>query len=327
MPYQMHFGAEDLLNCRFALSPSWETQQAVRLLAHPGGWSHHLPWLRQSTGTAKGLGLEPLWLLMPGRGYTPDFLCPPPTGPATSFDEEMAEVRATDPALAHAELVRSLADTPGAAESPEGEAMLADPAAAVRQLADAKTRAWEVLVAPHWPRLRALLEADIAFHTRRLADGGLAALFDGLHPEVSWTDGTLTVNHCYQYTRTLGGTGLTLVPSVFAWPHVVSGFEPPWQPAVVYPARGIGALWSEPAADTPAALVRLLGTNRAAILAALEQPASTTGLAARLGLAPSSVSVHLSALRGAGLLTSYRLRHQVLYERTPLGIALAQART
>ncbi|MZE77244.1 ArsR family transcriptional regulator, partial [Streptomyces sp. SID5475] len=49
----------------------------------------------------------------------------------------------------------------------------------------------------------------------------------------------------------------------------------------------------------------------------------TTGLARRLGLAPSSVSAHLSALRDAGLLTSHRYGHQVLYERTPLGIALA----
>lgn len=323
MPYQMHLGTEDLLNCRFVVSPSWETQQAVRLLVHPGGAGVHLPWLRQSGEAARGLGLEALWLLMPGRGYTPDFLCPPPTGPVTSFDEEMARVRRTDPGLARAELARSLADTPGAADTPAGRAMLDDPAAAVRRLADAKTRAWEVLIAPHWPRLRALLEADIAFHTRRLADGGLAALFDGLHSEVSWTDGTLTVGHCRAYTRTLDGEGLTLIPSLFAWPHVISGFEPPWQPAVVYPARGIGALWSDAGADAPAGLVRLLGANRAAVLAALDSPASTTGLAARLGLAPSSVSVHLSALRGAGLLTSYRLRHQVLYERTPLGIALA----
>ena len=42
-----------------------------------------------------------------------------------------------------------------------------------------------------------------------------------------------------------------------------------------------------------------------------------------LGLAVSSVSAHLSVLRDAGLLTSRRYGHQVLYERTPLGSALA----
>ncbi|HEU4399074.1 MAG TPA: winged helix-turn-helix domain-containing protein, partial [Actinomycetota bacterium] len=48
-------------------------------------------------------------------------------------------------------------------------------------------------------------------------------------------------------------------------------------------------------------------------------------LARRFGQSPSGVSEHLSALRDAGLLTSYRVRHQVVYERTPLGIAVAGA--
>ncbi|MDT0380795.1 DUF5937 family protein [Streptomyces sp. DSM 42041] len=325
MPLRMHFGTEDLLNCRFALSPAWETQQAVRLLARPGQWGHHLPWLRRSVRAAETLGLEPLWLLMPRQGWTPDFLCPPPGGPVQSFDEEIERLRATDPVTAKEEMARALADTPGAAASPLGLAMLGDPARAVQRVADATVRAWETLVAPHWQRLRALLEADVAFHTRRLADGGLAALFDGLHPHVTWADGALTIRRAEDAAQTLGGEGLTLMPSVFVWPDVVSGFHAPWRPAVVYPARGIGSLWSEAEAGpgSPEALERLLGVNRAAVLAALTEPASTTALAARLGLAPSSVSVHLSTLRGAGLLTSRRVRHQVLYERTPLGIALS----
>lgn len=324
MPLRMHFGTDDSLNCRFALSPVWETQQAVRLLARPGQWGRHLPWIRRSMRTAEALGLEPLWLLTPRRGWTPDFLSPPPVGPVQTFEEELARMRATGPAVARAEMARALADTPGAAASPLGTALLADPAHAVRLLADATARAWESLVSPHWPRLRTLLEADIAFHTRRLAEGGPAAMFDGLHPQVSWSGGTLTVRRSQDDARTLTGDGLTLMPSVFVWPDVVSGFQPPWRPAVVYPARGIGSLWSEAEGTPPReALERLLGVNRAAVLAALAEPASTTALADRLGLAPSSVSVHLATLRAAGLLVSRRVRHQVLYERTPLGIALA----
>lgn len=52
------------------------------------------------------------------------------------------------------------------------------------------------------------------------------------------------------------------------------------------------------------------------------KPCGTTALAHRLRLAPSSVSAHLATLREAGLLLSRRYGHQVLYERTPLGIAL-----
>ncbi|AXK35478.1 ArsR family transcriptional regulator [Streptomyces armeniacus] len=328
MPFRLHFGAEDLLRCRFALSPAWETQEAVRLLTRPGQWGHHLPWLRRSAPAARELRLQRLWLLMPARGYTPDFLAPLPDSPLTSFDDEIARVRETDPELAREEIACSLADTPGAAESAAGRAMLSDPAAAVQALADATTRAWEALIEPYWPRLRALLEADILFHTRRLGEGGLAALFEGLHPQVTWADGTLTVERSVDFSRRLDGSGLILIPSVFVWPDVISGFRPPWPSAVVYPARGIGSLWSGPgpggaAGGIPAALARLLGPNRAAVLSALGEPATTTALADRLGLAPSSVSVHLATLRAAGLLTSHRVRHQVRYERTPLGIALA----
>jgi DNA-binding transcriptional ArsR family regulator len=274
---------------------------------------------------ADGLGLEVLWALMPASGYAPDFLCPPPThGPTATFAAEVARVRATDPAVAAAEIARSLADGPGPRGSGAVAALTADPAAAVQALADALTRAWEALVAPHWPRLRGLLEADVVFHARRLAEGGLARLFAELHPQVSWSGGTLSVGRADVRPRRLSGQGVTLVPSAFVWPDVVSGFEDPWQPTVIYPARGVGALWSAPAAgDVPEALSRLLGARRAAVLTALAEPASTSVLAERLGLAPSSVSAHLAALRDAGLLTSCRLRHEVLYERTPLGAALA----
>ncbi|WP_140394576.1 helix-turn-helix domain-containing protein, partial [Streptomyces recifensis] len=170
--------------------------------------------------------------------------------------------------------------------------------------------------------LRALLEADVAFHSRRLAEVGLGTLLPELDPRLSWDGRTLTLPGGV-YERRLGGRGLVLMPSVFCWPDVITGFDPPWQPALVYPARGVGGLWAEPGTRTPAALVRLLGRNRAAVLAALDDPASTTALAHRLGLAASSVSSHLSVLRDSGLLTSRRYGHQVLYERTPLGMALA----
>lgn len=319
--YSLRFGPADPFNCRFAVSPSWETQAAVRMLTHPGASDQHRPWLRRGLSLAPALGLGPLRLLMPRHGYTPDFLAPAPAGPAATFEQEIARIRATDPAQAHAEMSRSLADTPGAAGTETGGALLADPAAAVRTLADAKARAWEALVAPYWPRVRALLAADIAHHARRLADGGLALLFAGLHPRVAWRDGTLTVDCRWEQVRELRGEGVTLVPSAFVWPDVAAGFEPPWPAALVYPARGVGALWTT-AERPPDALVRLLGANRAAVLGALAEPAGTSELALRLGLAPSSVSAHLSALRGAGLLASYRVRHQVLYERTPLGEAL-----
>ncbi|MFD1275269.1 DUF5937 family protein [Streptomyces kaempferi] len=324
MPVHMRFGPDDLLRCRFGISPLWETQGAVRALKQVRLQGYHLPWLRQTEAAARELDLTPLWLLMPYPGHTPDFLCPPPDGPLTSIEEDLARVRATDPDTARDDLARSLADTPGAADTPQGRAMLADPARAVRELADLCERVWHALVAPYWPRLRAVLEADIAFRARQLADDGLTGLFADLHPSLSWANGTLTLHRRTEHDRDLGGDGLVLAPSVFVWPDVAAGFDPPWQGTIVYPARGIGGLWQAPPPGSDA-LVRLLGANRAAILGGLGEPATTSSLAHRHGLALSSVSAHLSVLREAGLLTSRRYGHQVLYERTPLGTALADA--
>lgn len=325
MAYHFRFGPGDLLRCRFSLSPRWETQEAVRVLMRRDRQAYHLPWLRQVRAAARGLDLRPLWLLMPRRGHHPDFLSPPPLGPSVTFAEELARVRATPAGAAREDLRRSLVCTPGALESDAGRRMLADPERAVRELADLTERAWEALVAPHWPRLRALLEADVLFHTRRLAAGGLRSLFDGLHPELSWCGSTqtLSVERPGHHDRALGGQGLLLMPSAFVWPEVVGGYDPPWQPTLVYPARGISALWAAPADRTPEPLTRLLGRGRADVLCALDTPASTTALAHRLSLAPSTVSAHLRILQEAGLLVSARHGHQVLYERTPLAIALA----
>lgn len=323
MPSRLYFEDGDFLRCRFAVSPLWETQDAVRTLKRPDRHGYHAPWLRRIRRAAAGLDLTPLWLLMPRRGHSPDWLGPPPLGPAATFEEEIAAVRAADPQAARADTARSLADTPGALESPYGRAWLADPERMVRELADAMEQAWHVLVEPDWPRLRALLDADVAFHSRRLAEVGLGGLLPELSGRFGWHAGTLTVESAGEYERHLGGQGLVLMPSVFCWPDVVTGFEPPWQPALVYPARGIGGLWSGPAERAPDTLVRLLGRGRAAVLTALDEPSTTTALAHRLGLAASSVSAHLTVLRDSGLLTSRRYGHQVLYERTPLGIMLA----
>ncbi|NEW74929.1 ArsR/SmtB family transcription factor [Streptomyces rhizosphaericus] len=324
MPLHMQFGTDDLLRCRFAISPLCQTHEAVRTLRRTERHGYHLPWLRRVREALAGLDLSELWLLMPVRGYTPDFLGPPPEVPYAPFEDELARMRATDPAAARRELALSLECTPGAAGSARGRAMLEDPARAVQRLAEVTEAAWRALVEPDWPRLRALLEADIAYRSRQLAEGGLERLFADLRPALRWTDGTLTIRNSVvpAQTQDLDGRGVLLMPSVFVWPDVISGFVPPWQPTVIYPARGVGGLWREPDAVAADALVRLLGASRAAILAGLEEPASTTALAARHRLAASSVSAHLAVLRGAGLLSSRRQGHQVLYERTPLGMAL-----
>lgn len=224
MPLELHFGADDLLRIRFAISPLCETHEAVRTLRRAHRHGYHLPWLRRMRERLAGLDLAPLWLFMPSPrpGYTPDFLGRPPDVPLAGFDEELARLRATDPALARAEMAKSLAGRPEAAGSARGRAALADPARAIRELADVTERAWHALLAPDWPRLRALLEAEIAYRSGQLAGGGLQRLFADLHPRITWSGDTLTVRTRTDFLQMqdLDGRGVLLLPSVFVWPDV-----------------------------------------------------------------------------------------------------------
>jgi DNA-binding transcriptional ArsR family regulator len=70
-------------------------------------------------------------------------------------------------------------------------------------------------------------------------------------------------------------------------------------------------------------LARLIGPNRARVLRLLDEPRSTTQLAALTGLPLGAVSNHLRVLLEAGAVLRRRAGREVLYWRTSLGHALA----
>lgn len=315
------FGVEDLARTRFAISPMWELVRSLVALRDPSTAALHVPWLRSLSGRLGGIALEPAVALIPPRGYAPDFLTPPPAGPLGDVEQDLAALRATpveqirhDMELFRSEHPRS----PVAAEWP------ADPAGAVAVLADTLETYWARAVAPAWPRIRAFLEGDLAHRARRLAEDGPAALFAGLHPAVAWADGHLDVTSAREATIRLDGRGLLLMPSAFTWAGPATIDLPPWQPTLIYPARGIATLWDE-GSRAPEALARLLGATRATVLASLDAPCSTTEVAARLAMSPAGTSHHLLALRDAGLVTGRRDGRALLYVRTATGDALLGA--
>lgn len=315
------FTVEDLARTRFAISPMWELERSLVALRDPSHAALHVPWLRSLSGRLDGLALEKAVALTPPRGFNPDFLTPPPAGPLGSIEDDLAALRATPLAQIRSDmaLFRS--------QQPSGRAIadtwLAHPRREVRRLADLLEAYWARAVEPVWPRVRAFLDADIAYRARRLAAGGPAALFADLAEGVAWEQpGLDVVVPLHDATVELAGRGLLLMPSAFAAirPFVID--RAPWQPTLVYPARGIATLWQD-AAPAPEGLARILGATRAAILADLAAPRSTTEVAQRLSLSPGGTSHHLTALRDAGLVTGRRVGRQVLYVRTALGDALA----
>ena len=298
-------------------------RDAVGDPAHTAGGvpGQHQRWLDAVAGQVAEIDLRPITLLQPRRGYTPDFLAPPPAGPLATFEDDLARIADTPPNRVAAEIARSLQDTPGAADSDIGRYLLGDPVGVLAALTDLIRTAWRQLVEPNWPRVRALLDADVGFQTRRLAEGGLDRLFAELHPTLRWHDNTLIREYGDDDHRDLAGAGLVLMPSAFKWDQVVVVMDEPWQPTVIYPARGSGTLWQQLSGPPDAALSRLIGRTRAALLIALTEPATTTALAHRHALASATVSEHLTVLRDAGFIIGERHRHEIRYRRSALGTA------
>lgn len=296
---------------------------AIRVLTGPQQPGEHSRWIASARARARDLDLRPITLLQPRRGYTPDFLAPPPSDTAADFDTELVRIAATDLPRVHAEITRSLADTPGAGDSTLGRWLLTDPNRTLDRLTRLIRDAWTRLVEPVWPRVRSLLDAEITLQSRRLAEGGLDRLFTDLYPSLSWHDNTLTRSRGTDEHRRLTGEGLLLVPSAFKWDQAIVVLDPPWQPTVVYPARGIGALWHT-VSQPDAGLARLIGRTRAMLLTGLSQPATTSGLAHRYALAPATVSAHLSVLKGAGLIVGSRQGHEIHYQQTAKAAVLLE---
>jgi DNA-binding transcriptional ArsR family regulator len=251
----------------------------------------------------------------------PDFISPPPRVPWPRLRDQLAEVRRTPPEQVARDLEACRAGVTDPRHRRRLDAMLANPRAAREELADRIHKAWRALIAPSWARIRMVLARDIEERSRILAERGLRETLHGLEPRIRWTKRGLAIRNRHRETVNVDERGIVLMPSAFTWPHLAAVVDEPWQPTIVYPARGVAELWQAPAQPSEA-LARLLGRTRARILTALAHPASTLTLAARLGLSPAGVSRHLIALRDAGLIAGRRHGHEVRYTRTSLGAAL-----
>jgi DNA-binding transcriptional ArsR family regulator len=307
------FSTEDLAHTRFAFSPGWEIVASVRVLNRPGEHALHLPWVKRATAALDEAGLDISLLreLVPLR-HLPGFLAGTPSTPLPELADELADLRDVP-----ARLVRRELDAMSAPRSLALNRFHRDPEAGLDRLATLMQRYWDLVLAPEWPRIRALLEADVLHRSRLLAQGGAAELFNDLTPMIRWQGGTLTVAHRHLHAAVpLDGRGLVLVPSAFVWPRVFSKTDPRWQPVLRYPPRGIATLWETGTATAPGALAAVVGRGRAMLLAELAAPASTAELARRTRLSAGAVSQHLGVLKAAGLVSGHRAGRHVLYTRT-----------
>ncbi|GID64708.1 transcriptional regulator [Actinoplanes cyaneus] len=316
-------GAEDLLRTRFAVSPIFELHNLLRALSIP---APRLPssWLARFRSGFDRLRHDPCLAavqMLKNARQGANFYTPPPRGMTQTIEQDLAAVRSWPLAAAREEIDFYLAGR----HVPAAVAAILHADDVLDRLAGFLELAWSEVLAGEWPQLRAVCERDVVHRAAELGRAGWAAALAGLGPQVRWRDGGIELAAHGGPVGALGGAGLLLVPSVLVRPGTAVFADDPWPKAIIYPARGAGALFESAAEPVPSALAALLGRSRAQLLTALAEPASTTHLAAVLELATGAVGDHLAVLLRAGLVTRARSGRSVLYSRTPLGDAVIEA--
>src|SRR5690606_35724210 len=125
----------------------------------------------------------------------------------------------------------------------------ADPAGVRDRIADDLAACWELLLAPVWPRVRAVLEADRESRARQLAREGAATALHGLAAGIRWRAGGLEVRRPFDEHVEVTERGLVLLPSVFAGRRLGGTTDRPRTPTIWFPAQGVAAVWERPASD------------------------------------------------------------------------------
>jgi DNA-binding transcriptional ArsR family regulator len=309
---------DDVGSVRFGISPLCELGLSLRAIREPARFPLQLGWLRRTEEARAHLDMATLNGLIDERMWTPDFLNPRPSSPLTRLDDELDVLLATPPDVFRSDLIAVHGRIP--------EVFAGSTSAALRRIVRALRQLWDTCLEPYWPRMRAVLEADVVHRGRQIAQTGVAGMLNGLSSRIDYDRGVVSVRLATAVDReqAIDGNGLTLVPTMFTRRASAPIGDGP--PMILYSARGQGALWEAERVANPAAVAAVLGQTRASLLAALGDPASSTELGVRLGVTASAVNQHLRVLRDAGLLVSTRYGRSVLYLRSELGTALLAAR-
>ncbi|MGC4769573.1 MarR family transcriptional regulator [Micromonospora sp. DT44] len=322
---ELRFSLADVAGVRLAVSPANETVMSMWALASPVYHAVHLPWIDRARVTIRrpevAARVRPLVELARPRCWLPDFLTPA-ARPNVEMAEQLDQIAATPPAVVIQDL---LATTPRRPLSPFGQALLADPRGLLPQLVDAVRVWYDEAIAPDWSRMRALLDADVAYRAAQLAESGAGRFFEQLHPSLRWLGDRVVSDDPFGRDFDLRDRGLALNPTVFSERRVLWNLLEDSLPVGAYPVRAVGTLWETAVPPPGDPLARVVGSGRAALLYLLDTASTTTDLARRTGMSAGNVSAHLTALHAAGLVDRARQGRHVLYRNTDAAAVLLRA--
>ncbi|HEX4087627.1 MAG TPA: helix-turn-helix domain-containing protein [Trebonia sp.] len=315
---ELRVAAGEFAHMRFACSPISEAVSSLHALHSGRVHPLHRNWSRLAFQRLRRCDTAVLRAFVPGGNCTPSLPvgC---LGGSAMIEDQLRCVAdwSTDLLRSELEDLWSGAVMPAAARQ-----LIADGSAAPRRLADALSQYWDLVLRPYWNRIRAVLDAEVLYQGRQLAERGVVPMMTTLHPQLELRGDNLYLDRCPSARYDLNGQNLLLIPSVFVWPRIT--FDPGiggGPPSLMYGSRGVGTVWETAppvmrATDDP--LGAMLGPARAAILRRTGAPKSTTDLARELLSSAPTVSAHLAILKRCGMVTSWRSGRSVLYQRTSL---------
>ena len=186
-------------------------------------------------------------------------------------------------------------------------------------------RVWyDEAIAPDWPRMRALLDADVAYRAGPARRERRRSLFEQLHPSLRWPGDRVVSDDPFERDFDLRGRGLALSPSVFSRRRVLWNLLEDSLPAGAYPVRAVGTLGA-----TATAGRRRAGpgdrAGRAALLTCSTRRRPPPTWPDCTGLSAGNVSQHLAALHAAGLVAGPAQGRHVHYRNTDAAAVLLRA--
>ncbi|MFE9932549.1 ArsR/SmtB family transcription factor [Streptomyces sp. NPDC005533] len=322
---RIHFTGVDLARVRMAGRPDalWETILSFHRLRDRRDARLFGEW-RTETRSRLNSETRTLGMLIPSRGYFPDFLTP--VEGQYGWDVGLDALRGIRPERMRRELQLLAA---GAPMTPRLREFTDGGAKQLPRLLGELRAYHRAAVEPYWTHIQAQIEAERAARGRALLDGGADELLDSLPPMLRWRAPVLECDYPVDRDVRLRGRGLLLQPSFFCRRTAVTLHDPELPPVLVYPAAA--QLASAPAGGEAArpveeqrqrTLGKLVGHTRSVVLRAIGDGATTSELARRAGVSLASASQHACVMREAGLVTTLRRGNAVLHTVTPLGAAL-----
>lgn len=302
----------DLSTARFGVSELSESVLSLRVLRHPEAYPHLTAWRAQVASRLTSRELDVLLALVAPDHSTPDVLNPRPAVPARAYEAELRDVLRTPARVLERDLdVIHPGGRPAALDGLSGEALRHEVVTHLHTYRSHALRPW-------WARMRTQLRADLALRAGSLAASGVRSTVSGLTPTLTVGADTLATRNPNGpwFEGDARGRGLVFVPSLFT-PFASYPFSSEEPPYLLYPAARLGRRAEDD--DAPDRLVRLLGRSRAAVLLEVVDEASSTTVAARLGMTTSAANQQLRWLRSAGLVEAERRGRVVGYRLSTLG--------